>query len=367
MTKLKVAIISAGRMASTIDDEIRDMDTWPSLKQQLPYSHAPTYRSFPDEVEIVAVCDHNEEKAKTFCKRWDVSRHYLDYREMVKKEKPDIVSIATAAATHAEMSIFACENGARGIYCEKPMCCSLAEADAIVDAVSKSGVKYMLGAQRRHHPNFKKAREIVRSGQLGDLVSATSWFSSSLLHSLSHTVDGNMFIAGDVPAVSVFGIMGDVQGIDDVEMRRVVPLEQYDPATNRWNGDPGCNVSVARLANGVFVNHLPGVSDVRFEFACANGYVRIVDNNDTLHVYQRRGRTYSFDEIDLPKIPPTSPNRELVRDLIRCVKEDAQPLASETVARNGMEVLIGAATSHLKGGQTVSLPLAERNMYIPAH
>ncbi len=367
MGKFKVAVISAGRMASSIDDEIRDQETFPSLKQQLPYSHAPTYKTFPDDVEMVAVCDLIEEKAKAFRKRWDVPRHYADYREMVNREKPDILSIATAGTMHAEMSIFACEHGVRGVYCEKPMCCSLAEADAIVEAVRQHGVKYMLGAQRRHHPNFKKARELVRSGELGPLVSATSCFSSSLLHSLSHAADSMLFCADDTPAVSVYGILGDVQSIDDIEARRVVPLESYDAATARWNGDPGCNVYVARLANGVFINHLPAVTDVRFEIACANGYIRIVDNNDSLHVYKRRGRTYSFDKLDLPPMPPTSPNRELVRDLIHCVKHDCQPLANEIAARNGMELLMGAAQSHLEGGRTVHLPLANRTMYIPCY
>ena len=69
--KLRVAIISAGRMASTIDDEIRSADTFPSLKRQLPYSHAPCFKEFP-ELEMVAVCDLVEEKCKTFCKRWGV-------------------------------------------------------------------------------------------------------------------------------------------------------------------------------------------------------------------------------------------------------------------------------------------------------
>ena len=367
MSKLKVAIISAGRMASSIDDEIRDQETWPSLKLQLPFSHAPTYKTFPDEVEMVAVCDLDEEKAKAFCKRWEVPRYYLDYRDMITREKPDILSIATAAIQHAEMVIFACANGVRGMYCEKPMCSSLEEADAIVDAVRQSGVKFMLGAQRRHHPNFKKAKEIVQSGEIGELVSATSWFSSSLLHSLSHTADGMLFFADDQPAVSAYGVMGEVSGIDDTEMRRVVPLEKFDPATQRWNGDPGCNLYMARLANGVFINHLPSITDVRFEISCANGYLRILDNNDSLHLYKRRGRTYSFDEVELPRMPHASSNRELVRDLIHCLKTNSHPLANEIAARNGMEILMGAAQSHLEGGTTIKLPQANRKMYIPAH
>ncbi len=53
--KLKVVVISAERMASTIDDEIRGMDIGPSLKKQLPYSHAPICKALSDLVEIIAV------------------------------------------------------------------------------------------------------------------------------------------------------------------------------------------------------------------------------------------------------------------------------------------------------------------------
>jgi len=363
---LRTAVIGAGRMASTIDDEIRSMDRWPSLKRQLPYSHAPCFKEIPD-IEMVAVCDLVEAKCKTFCERWDVPRYYLDHREMVEKEKPDIVSIATAASLHAEMAVFAMQHGVRGIYCEKAMCCSLAEADAIVACAEEHGVAFQLGAQRRHHPNFRKAREIVLSGDIGELVGVNTWMASSLLHSLSHTADGALYFAGDVEPTSVSGILGAVQSLDDIEKRRIAQAPAYDPETQRWSGDPGCLTYTARLANGVLLIHLPAVTDARFELVCSDGYIRILDNNDTLQLYKRRGRTYSFDPVALPPIPAASSHLPLVRDLVRAVRTGQAPLANETVARAGMEILMGTAQSHLDSGRTVPLPLANRNMYIPSH
>jgi len=364
--KLRVALISAGRMTSTIDDEITSMDTWPSLKQQLPYSHAPCYKMV-DEVETVAVCDLIEEKCKTFCERWDVPRYYLDYKEMIEKEKPDILSVATAAGLHAEMCIFAMEHGVKGIYCEKAMCCSLAEADAVVATVRKHGTKFMLGAQRRHHVNFKMAKRLAHSGELGELVAVSTWIESSLLHSLSHVADAQLFMAGDVKPASVFGILGPARSYDSIESRRIVTNPEYDPQTKRWNGDPGCLAYTARLENGVFLNHLPAITDFRLEITCSNGYIRIVDNNDTIHVYKRRGSSYSFDPLDIPNPGPASPNLALVRDLVDCVLHDKTPLANEVVALYGMELLMGVAQSHLEGGCTVGLPIANREMYVPSH
>ncbi len=364
--RFRVALIGAGRMASTIDDEIREQDTWPSLKQQLPYSHAPCYATFP-EVEMVAVCDLDEARCKTFCQRWQVPRYYLDYREMIDRERPDIVSITTPAHLHAEMAVFAMEHGVRGIYCEKAMCCSLSEADAIVDAARRTGAKFMLGAQRRHHPHFRKARELVESGELGSLVAVASRLESSLLHSLSHLADNSLYLAGDAAPVSVFGVLGHARTFDEVEARRITRDAAYDPAAQRWSGDPGCRSYTAELASGVLLVHLPAVADVRWEVTCTDGFIRIENNNDSLQVFRRRGQTYSFDPVAIDPIPPTSAHRALVQDLLRALDTDGRTLANEVVGRYGMEILIGAAHSHLQGGVRVPLPLAHRDMYIPSH
>lgn len=365
-SKFQVAIISAGRMASTIDDEVRASDVWPSLKRQLPYSHAPCYRQFP-EIEIVAVCDIIEDKCKEFCRRWNVPRYYLDYREMIEREQPDIVSIATAASMHAEMAIFAMEQSVKGIYSEKAMCCSLKEADAIVDCVRRHNVVFMLGAQRRHHPILKKAREIIDSGEIGELVCVASWVEGALLHSLSHTADGSLYLAGDAVPVSVYGILGSVRSLDDVEKRRVRQAAEYDAESKRWNGDPGCLTFTASLTNGVFLNHMPAVTNAYREIICTNGYMRIVNNTDALYLFKRRGKSWHFDPVELPPIPQASSHVELVRDLLGCLRTGRKPLANEIVARYGMEILVGVAQSHLEGGRTVAIPLKDRDMYIPSH
>ena len=366
--KLRVAVISAGRMASTIDDEIIEQPHWPSLRSHLPYSHAPTYAQVPD-VQMVAVSDLDEGKCKTFCERWSVPRYYLDYQEMIVKESPDIVSIATPGNTHAEMTVFAAEHGVRGIYCEKPMCCSLDEMDRMVETVQKHGVKFASGALRRHHPIFRTAREIVSSGQLGQLVSVTSWLSGAILHSHSHTADYNLFLAGDEPAAWVFGVLGPVVSIDRIESRRVIPDARYDAETGRWDGDPGLNAYTACTASGVFLTHQPAITDIRFEVVCSNGYLRILNNTDSLHVYKRnktKGQ-YCFEEMDTPPFRIGSGSLELVKELVTAVKSDGPTLGNEVTTRNSMEILIGAAQSHLAGGKAVDLPLADRAMYIPGY
>ncbi|MXZ00695.1 hypothetical protein F4Y93_08620, partial [Candidatus Poribacteria bacterium] len=83
----------------------------------LPYSHAAGYTDF-DRTDLIAAADVVEEKAQYVCNKWDIPKYYLDYREMIVEEKPDIVSIATRPGNHAEITAFAAENGVKGIYCD---------------------------------------------------------------------------------------------------------------------------------------------------------------------------------------------------------------------------------------------------------
>ena len=118
-------------MGGTIDEEVSRGPNKP-----LPYSHAAGYTAY-ERTTIVAASDVVEEKAKYVCSKWDIPKQYADYREMIEKEKPDIVSVATRPGNHAEITIFAAEHGVKGVYCDKPLCASMEEADAMVDACER--------------------------------------------------------------------------------------------------------------------------------------------------------------------------------------------------------------------------------------
>ena len=190
---------------------------------------------------------------------------------------------------------------------------------------------------------------------------------SSLLHTLSHAVDGSLYLAGDVAAEWVFGLLGAARALDQVEKRRITEAPAYDSQSRCWSGDPGCLTYTARLTNGVLVSHLPAVTDMRWEIVCSNGYIRILDNNDSLQLFKRNGKSYTFDSIPLEEMPPTSPNTALVENLLKCMRMQEKPLANEIAARNGMEILMGVAASHQQDGCRVQLPMTDRDMYIPSH
>ena len=100
MPKYRVAIIGTGRMGGLIEDELATNQFFS------PYGHYPAYQAIA-ETEVIAVANRGQDRLTRFSERFDCDNTYLDYREMIEKEKPDIVSITTPSLARAEPIIFA--------------------------------------------------------------------------------------------------------------------------------------------------------------------------------------------------------------------------------------------------------------------
>ncbi len=130
----------------------------------------PHYRGFTatDRTTLVAIANTNDDHARLF-----KSRHglhcpvYHDYREMLSKERLDIVSICTWPHLHAEMTIAACEAGVRAIHCEKPMATTWGDAKRMRAVAESSGAILSFNHQRRFLAPFQSAKRLIESGSIG--------------------------------------------------------------------------------------------------------------------------------------------------------------------------------------------------------
>ncbi|MEZ4497285.1 MAG: Gfo/Idh/MocA family oxidoreductase [Thermomicrobiales bacterium] len=180
--KYKVAIIGTGRMGGLIEDEIA---VGSSSK---PYGHFPAY-AYIDDTEVVAVANRGEERLERFSKRFGITNTYLDYREMILKEQPDIVSITTPSLRRANPIIFCAENGVKAIYAEG-LSASLAEADAIAEAVRRNKVA-LRGTSRRYSHAYRKLHRRDRPGRaIGEPRVAVMSFATDLIKHLAHDRPG---------------------------------------------------------------------------------------------------------------------------------------------------------------------------------
>jgi len=122
-------------------------------------------------VEIVAVADADQEGLAAAVKRLGDVKGFGDFRAMLDEVRPDLVSIAPRwIDQHRDMVVAAAERGVRGIYMEKPMCRTLAEADEMIAACEKHGVKAAIAFQTRYSHKLPVVHELIRSGKLGQIL-----------------------------------------------------------------------------------------------------------------------------------------------------------------------------------------------------
>lgn len=347
MAKLKAVIVGAGRMAGTIDDEVTD---YPAMI--LPYSHAAGYAAIP-EVELAAFADVEQSKAKSLAERYGVRAAYADYREMIEQEQPEIVSIATPCTSHAEITTFAAEHGVRGIYCEKGMACSLAEADAMVEAVERGGAKFNMGTLRRWHPGVNKAGELIAAGEIGQVTTLVSYSLGSLLHSGSHYIDLLLNLAGD-PGVEW------VQG--------TVVSDAFDPEAPTSEVDLS-GMATIRFDNGIFGHALSTPLVAEVEIIGTEGAIRA--HNNCLRWHLRKSepvpgpKTHKEHNIrQFPHFERVSPTVGCIRDLMQAIESDGETRGGVRLARLNTEIAFAVVESHRRGGARVALPLENRDFWM---
>src|SRR5439155_9883205 len=120
--------------------------------------------------QIGAVADENEAGRGAAQKRLGAKNAYPDYRDMLKKERPQIVSVADRHLDQHRDMVIACAEAGASIFLEKPMCRTLAEADEMVAACEKHHVTLAIAHQTRYSPRLQRIKEMIASGQLGDIL-----------------------------------------------------------------------------------------------------------------------------------------------------------------------------------------------------
>ena len=126
-----------------------------------------------NNLEIIAICDINPQKMVSLLSKTDLAsdlriKKYVDYKEMIKIEHPDLVSIATESGKHAEIAIFCIQNKCHVII-EKPIAMSISDANAIIDIAEKMNVKVSACHQNRFNIAIQRVREAIEKGRFGKL------------------------------------------------------------------------------------------------------------------------------------------------------------------------------------------------------
>lgn len=126
-------------------------------------------KTFAGAAKLVACVDQVREKAEALAKLHPGCTPLTDWREVMTRPDVDIVIVATLHASLAEIGLAAATAG-KHILLEKPAGRRAAELEPVIAAAKKSGTLGRVGFNHRYHRAFRKARELVDNGELGDLM-----------------------------------------------------------------------------------------------------------------------------------------------------------------------------------------------------
>ena len=118
--------------------------------------------------KLVGVVSRDPARADTFAKKFGAEHAYTRYEDLLSNPDVTVVAIHTPNSQHVDQAIAAARAG-KHVFCDKPMATSVADAERMVEACDRAGVKLGLNFHNRYMPCFIDTRRILKSGEIGDI------------------------------------------------------------------------------------------------------------------------------------------------------------------------------------------------------
>lgn len=336
--RYRAGIIGCGRIADTIEDELVKAPAW-SL---LPYSHAGAYQRCP-RTDLVAAADLNRERLETFGRRRGVDHLYADYREMLDRERLDIVSVCVPTRSHGAVVLEVAQRPVKGVYLEKPIAQSLSEADRMIAAFRSRGIKVAVNHMRTWDPTYGAVRRLIAGRSIGPMKLVVAHFREGALFGGTHLYDLVRSLLGAEPEW-VFGELENAAG-------------PFDPGTRGLVGFPGG----VRL----YLNCSDDPLQFELDLIGAEGRIRVgngiypelwqVDRSGPQRMLVRRGFPGVHDG--------RSWMLRAVEDLVAAIETGSKPASNEIDARADLEIAVALHLSH-RSGERIHFPLSDLDYVI---
>ena len=336
---------------------------------------AASVAAMPDEAEVVAVASPTPGNAEALARRHGVRSVYTDYQAMLADPAVELVAVTAPNRLHAQMTIDAARAG-KHVVCEKPLCVTLEEADAMLNACARAGVLLLYAEELFFAPKYVKAKQMADEGAFGrvHLVKQgekhsgphSDWFwdveqsgGGALMDLGCHGIAFCWWFLGKPRVKSVYAQLAtQVHGartLGEDEALCVIEFEggAVGVVENSWAKPGGMDDSIEiygdrgqTYADLLMGNALPTYSEVGFGYA--------VEKASTT-----QGWTYPvFEEHWNYGFP------QEMRHFARCVRGKETPISDGETGRVVQEVLYAAyASAGL--GRKVALPFRPRGIARP--
>lgn len=323
-----------------------------------------------NKLDIVAICDVNplnmEDKKLKF-ELGDSVKQYVDYKEMLTEEKPELVAIATESGKHAQIALNCIEAGTNLII-EKPIALSLEDADRIIERAEAKDVKVCACHQNRFNKSIQKIRDAVEKKRFGRMFYGTAHIRWCRDYEYYHRApwrgtweqDGGALMNQCIHNIDLLRwMMGD-------EITEVVGM------TDRLNHDyieaEDLGIALVKFANGAY-GIIEGTTDI---------YPKNLE--ETLYLFGEKGTVkaggqsvnvieeWNFsDMLDDPEVvkkqyheaPPNVygfGHTPLYADVIEAIREDRAPYVDARAGKRALELVLAIYQSAATGS-VVKLPM----------
>lgn len=324
-----------------------------------------------NNLDFVAMCDIDPKMMKDKTEKFglDSVHQYTDYQEMLEKEKPELVAIATWSGEHARIALDCLDAGCHVIV-EKPIALSLADADRIIAKANEKNLKVCANHQNRFNKSIQKIRTALEAGRFGKMFYGTAtirwnrnqdyykqapWRGTweedggALMNQCIHNIDLLRWMMGDE--------VDTVYGMTDRLSHPYIDCEDLGIAVIKFrNGSYG-------IIEGTTDIYPKNLEETLYLFG-EKGTVKAGGQSDNkIEVWRFEDESENPEEV-IRQFSENPPNvygfghTPLYADVIDAIKTDRKPYVDAEAGRRALEMVLAIYKSAAEG-QPVKLPLKD--------
>lgn len=241
-------------------------------------AHGNAWRNLP-EIEIVGACDEKFESLARFATEYDVQNTYNDLRQMLEKQQPDVLVIATWPSSHLKNVLEAVRCGVKGILVEKPIAVNATQLEQMIQVTERADILLMEAFMYRHHPLTLAVKQKIEDGAIGEVRYARSTFSTGL------TDRQNWRLRGDLGGGAVMDLgcycINIMRYLVGQEPQSVWATGKFEPINNVWE---------TLIGTLDFGNGITGQLDCSFGWTWRESY-EVAGTDGTLFVQSAWGNS----------------------------------------------------------------------------
>jgi UDP-N-acetyl-2-amino-2-deoxyglucuronate dehydrogenase len=346
--KVRVGLVGCGKIAQT---------------------HAQALASL-EEADFVACCDADEARARALAAQHGVPQVFADVGALFRSGAVEAVCVCTPHPSHGAIVVAAAEAGVH-VLCEKPLTVDLGEANRMVEAAEKAGIKFGGIFQRRFWPAAQRIRRAIDDGKLGTVTLAEcavriwrpeSYFAQDAWRGKWATEGGGVLMNQAVHAIDLLqwylGPVKEVFGRYNTFMHGAyIDVEDTAVATLVGTNGALATIQAATTYNPTFGFRVAVHGTSRATASVWEMPEGREGVNDVWNIPGEEGTQYVWQEGVEP--PAGFPGFHIlqIQDFLQAVRDDRAPAVTGAEAKKALEIILAIYESS-RVGRVVQLPMA---------